>query len=215
MKSYTTITKDIIKGKKIYAFDKLDGSNIRAEWTKKNGFWKFGTRNQLIDVNNTRSGGKSEEGNNYWAEAVELIRSKYEEELIEIFKKNRWRKVICFFEFYGDRSFAGTHQPEKHDVLLFDVSVDNHGYLLPKDFMKTFKYIDTQKLLYYGNANQDFVKSVQEGSLDGMTFEGVVCKGQEFMSPGMPVMFKVKNKAWLDELKNYCNNDESKFNLLS
>lgn len=29
----------------IYAFDKLDGSNIRFEWSRKRGFYKFGTRN--------------------------------------------------------------------------------------------------------------------------------------------------------------------------
>lgn len=31
------------------AFKKYDGSNIRAEWSKKRGWYKFGTRTQLID----------------------------------------------------------------------------------------------------------------------------------------------------------------------
>lgn len=32
----------------IYAFDKIDGSNIRAEWSSKRGFYKFGSRNRLL-----------------------------------------------------------------------------------------------------------------------------------------------------------------------
>jgi hypothetical protein len=43
MKTYPSISRDIV-GQPIYAFDKLDGSNIRAEWSKKNGFHKFGSR---------------------------------------------------------------------------------------------------------------------------------------------------------------------------
>ena len=33
MKTYPSITKDIRDDIHIYAFDKLDGNNIRAEWT--------------------------------------------------------------------------------------------------------------------------------------------------------------------------------------
>ena len=32
-----------------YAFDKIDGSNFRAEWSKKRGWYKFGTRNTMIN----------------------------------------------------------------------------------------------------------------------------------------------------------------------
>lgn len=49
MKYYPSITKEIRHDIYIYAFDKLDGSNIRAEWNSKRGFYKFGTRNQLMD----------------------------------------------------------------------------------------------------------------------------------------------------------------------
>lgn len=30
-------------------FDKLDGSNLRFEWSKKQGWYKFGTRHRLFD----------------------------------------------------------------------------------------------------------------------------------------------------------------------
>jgi hypothetical protein len=40
MKEYPSIDREIRFGEPIYAFDKLDGSNIRAEWNKKRKFWK-------------------------------------------------------------------------------------------------------------------------------------------------------------------------------
>ena len=43
MKQYPTIPKTI-QSIDIIAFDKLDGSNIRAEWNPKKGFYKFGSR---------------------------------------------------------------------------------------------------------------------------------------------------------------------------
>jgi len=44
MKSYPSIPGKHTNGIPLTVFDKLDGSNIRAEWSKKRGFYKFGTR---------------------------------------------------------------------------------------------------------------------------------------------------------------------------
>ena len=51
MKSYPTIPHwhKGIYGEHVYGFNKLDGSNIRAEWNKKRGWYKFGTRNMIIN----------------------------------------------------------------------------------------------------------------------------------------------------------------------
>lgn len=49
MKHYPTIPKTVIHDVDVHVFDKLDGSNIRAEWNPKKGFYKFGSRKQLID----------------------------------------------------------------------------------------------------------------------------------------------------------------------
>jgi len=56
-------------------------------------------------------------------------------------------------------------------------------------------------------------EQVRDGTFPGMTFEGVVCKGPK-VSPGRPLMFKVKSRAWLDKLKNFCNGDESLYRRL-
>ena len=61
MKSYPSIGywNTGVLGTHVYAFDKLDGSNLRAEFTFKsaknnsfgNGFDRFGTKNQIIGIN--------------------------------------------------------------------------------------------------------------------------------------------------------------------
>jgi len=207
MQSYPSIERGfVVKGKPAYVFDKLDGSQIRAEWCKKKKFWKFGTRRQLI----SKSAGIKE-----WGEAVELILEKYERDLHDIFVKQRYLKVICFFEFWGPNSFAGKHQDEEHDVTLFDIRANKKGILPPKEFLKLTKGLDVPELLHYGNVNEPLVEQVRDGTLEGMTFEGVVCKMQDMKTPGIPFMFKLKNMAWLERLKGYCKGDEVLFRELA
>lgn len=202
MEQYHSITKKIVS-RPIYAFDKLDGSNLRVEWTRKNGFCKWGTKTQMMDETNPEFGA-----------GIGLFRAKYERDLHDIFKKERYEKTTAFFEYWSPNSFAGFHAPEPHNVTLFDIKVYKKGYLLPKDFLKLVGHLDVAKLLYHGNPNEDFVKSVQDSTLPGMTLEGVVCKGQEYVTPGMPLMFKVKALAWLNRLKIKCGADETLYERL-
>lgn len=184
-------------------FDKLDGSNIRAEWTKKKGFWKFGRRNGLLDDTNP-----------ILHRAPPLIMERYSEGLSKIFTDKRWQKAVCFFEFYGPTSFAGYHnETEEQTVTLIDVAADRKGFLEPKDFVRTFEDIHHAALLYTGRVGPDIVQQVKEGTLAGMTFEGVVCKGK-YISPGLPRMFKIKNIAWVLKLKEKCGEDEALFRAL-
>ena len=196
MKQYPSISKKIFDVS-IYAFDKLDGSNIRAEWTRKNGFYKFGSRRQLIDDTHETLG-----------EAVHLIR-KQEESLARVFKEEKWEQVTAFFEFYGESSFAGQHANEPHVATLIDVDVYKKGILLPRDFVDKFAHMGIPKVLYSGKANKEFQTSVEEGKLDGMTFEGVVCKG--IHRRNQVIMFKIKNLAWVDKLKNFCQDNKQLF----
>jgi len=185
--------------KRVLAFDKLDGSNIRAEWSDKKGFYKFGSRKQIMDENHPTLG-----------EAVKLIQEK-EDQLSAIFKKQNWKRVVAFFEFYGENSFAGSHQDEEHKVTLIDVSVYKHGMVEPEHFVEVFKDVGTPKVLYKGVIDEDFVTSVKTGTLDGMTFEGVVCK---YTNKGHVQMFKIKNRAWIDKLKIKCDGNDALFRRL-
>lgn len=203
MKSYPSISKEIRQDLYIYAFDKLDGSNIRAEWNPKKGFYKFGTRTQLID------------SQSQFGKAIPLIKEKYEQDLLNVFKNQKWESVICFFEFFGPSSFAGSHNSEEQQtVVLLDAAPYKHGLLEPADFIKYFGHLDTAKLLYEGHIDVALFDAVKQSTLDGMTFEGVVCKSANDKKTKAPIMFKIKSQAWLNKLKEYCKGDESLFQRL-
>jgi len=188
VKSYPSIPSEIVDHP-IYAFDKLDGSNIRAEWSRKRGFYKFGKRNHLLDDTNPML-----------QEARQLVTDGYAETMASILHQQRWDRAVCFFEFIGDRSFAGNHEDEPHRVVLFDVAGPK-GILEPREYLKLFEgRVRIADLLYSGNPNQLFVDQVRSSSLPGMTFEGVVCKGR-WLSPGRPLMFKLKSQAWIDRVR--------------
>jgi hypothetical protein len=200
MKQYPTIARTIDRGLQIYAFDKIDGSNIRAEWSRKNGFYKFGSRNVLMDVDHELG------------EAVKLIQKGYAFALGEIFRKQRWDRAICFFEFSGPNSFAGQHVDEPHKVVLIDVNPHKKGIEPPRDFIRTFGDLGIPTCLHVGKATVSFEQSVRDGTLSGLGSEGVVCKG---VRKGRHLtMFKIKSDAWIAKLKDFCGDDEKKFQRL-
>lgn len=204
MKHYPSITKEVRQDVYIYAFDKLDGSNIRAEWNNKRGFYKFGTRNQLMDQNTPTFG-----------RAIPMIKDKYEADMAKVFKERGWKDAICFFELWGPNSFAGQHSPQdKLDITLFDVNPYKQGILEPKEFIEYFGHLDTAKVLYEGMVTVELFDAVKQSTLPGMTGEGVVCKGASDSAAKKPVMFKIKSKAWLERLKVYCKGDDKLFSML-
>lgn len=198
MKQYPSISTKFSKAR-IFAFDKLDGSNIRAEWSEKKGFYKFGSRTQLMDENHPMLG-----------EAVKLIREK-EQQLGAIFSKQRWSRVVAFFEYYGANSFAGSHENEKRQVILIDVNVYKHGMVEPQHFVELFLDVGIPKVLFKGVIDEKFITSVKNGTLANMTFEGVVCK---YTEKNQVKMFKIKNRAWIDKLKVKCNGNDALFRRL-
>lgn len=197
MKTYPSISNKIDRHKKIYAFDKLDGSNIRAEWNPKRGFYKFGSRTQLLTNDSILYRSKG------------LIEDKYGEALNKIFHEQKYKKAIAFFEFYGPSSFAGSHNAtEDQTVTLFDVSYDTKGLMEPKSFLKLFdNKVEIAQLLYEGYPDQGFLEQVINGTLEGMTFEGVICKGS-YVSPGRPLMYKIKNEDWIFKVKETYKGNE-------
>lgn len=202
MKSYPSIDKKFAKKEEYYFFDKLDGSNIRAEWSKKKGFYKFGSRNALIDENHEQLG-----------ESVLLIKA-LEKEFNDFAKKSKIDRFVAFFEFFGENSFAGSHKDEAHKVVLIDVNEYKKGFMSPKDFLNYFEEsnIEIPKLLHKGKPTMEFIESVNNGEIEGMTFEGVI--GKRKQSKTSHDYFKVKNKAWLDKLKDKCGNNIALYNRL-
>ena len=204
MKKYPSITNVLYKHN-AYVFNKLDGCNVRAEWSPKRGFYKFGSRRRLV--------GRDDE---IFGRVYDLIPSKYEE-LEKIAKKNRWKKAVFFFELYGPSSFAGQHHPDEElTVTLIDVAVDNKGILLPKTFLKIFQdKVEIPDLLYQGKIDGALVHKIRSGNLEGMSLEGVVCKANQYESPGLPFMWKIKTNEWLEMVRELCGDDEDLFKKIS
>ena len=204
MKSYPSIDRKFVFDRTLVVFDKLDGSNIRAEWNHKRGFYKFGTRTRLLDESDPMLGG-----------AKPLILDTVGEELGRCFKNNRWERAVAFFEYWGEKSFAGTHDPDDtHCVTLIDVAPYLQGMLSPHKFINIFSGFDTPRVLHVGELSADLIDRVKDGSLEGMTYEGVVCK-YEHPKLKSSEMFKIKSRAWLADLRKMCGNNDALFRRLA
>lgn len=203
MKQYPSIPSKINGEIDIYAFDKLDGSNIRVEWTPKSGFSKFGTRKRLLS-----------EKDDHLGKAVTLFKEEWEAKLPKVFARQRWHhQVVLFFEFYGEKSFAGYHyDDDNHQLVLIDADVYKHGLVSPKEFLDVFEGMRTAKLLYRGKCNSTFIESVRNSTLEGMSLEGVVCKAHHPKKGN--IMFKVKSQAWLNKVKEKFGNQPELMNEL-
>lgn len=188
----------------MHVFDKLDGSNIRAEWSKKRGFYKFGTRHHLLGTDDPVLG-----------PSIELIVQKYGDDLSRRFGMLKYESAVAFFEYFGPASRFGHHViDDPHDVVLIDVNPYKIGILDPERFMASFGDMDIPKRLHVGPIDQTFMDSVYNGTLQGITDEGVVCKGKAARNTDVPVMFKLKTKRWLDALRAKCGTDQKLFDTL-
>lgn len=183
-----------------YVFDKLDGSNVSCEVTRKGGITKFAKRDGLLD-----------EQTPFLIQAATLIPEKYGDDLQRILRAERWDKATFYFEFYGPSSSFGWHKDEPHTVTLIDAAVHKHGFLEPREFLRVFKNVEHAALLHQGNFTREVADAVANSTLDGMTFEGVVAKGAWDRKKEMPLMFKWKSLAWLKKLHDVCGEDEALF----
>lgn len=180
-----------------HVFPKLDGSNVRAEWTPKKGLHKFGKRNHLLG-----------QGDALFP-AVEAMQ-QHEDTLSEIASKNRWQRATFFFEWVGDQSFAGSHDPtdETLTVKLIDIHVYKRGFLPVTEYIKHTKHLDFA-CPYLGEFHTSrFIGPVRRGDFPGQSFEGVVAKRD---SRKGRIQFKIKNRAWIDKLKEIHSTNWLKF----
>jgi len=176
------------------AFEKYDGSNLRFEWSKKRGFYKFGTKNRLFD-----------ESDPDYGTAIQLFNDTLADFVVDIVTANfkGIQKFIAYAEFLGERSFAGQHHPDDLKFLkLFDVNIHQKGFIPPNKFVKFCcnKGNDhVARVIYEGNLNHDFINKVRDGEFD--VFEGVVCKGMTGKSIHTLWMTKIKTNAYRKKLE--------------
>jgi hypothetical protein len=197
MKQYGSIPyyKNYI-GHDIIAFDKLDGSNIRFEWSRKRGFYKFGTRKMMIDRSHKEYGF-----------AIDLFMSKYAEGIDEAFEGENYEKIpsfVCFAELVGDKSAFGKHDFENDDfdIVLFDIDLYKKGIIPPKQFVEDFKHLRIPRIIYEGELNEAFIDRVKSNEFS--LSEGVVCKGVKKSRKEKDILFscKIKTDDWFERLKN-------------
>jgi len=182
-------------GEDIYAFDKLDGSNIRAEWNPKRGWYKFGTRNTMIDERDLQFGG-----------AITLFLNKYGDSLPKVFITNKSYKriesFVVFAEYVGEQSFAGRHiDGDPKDIILFDVDQYKHGFVTPKNFIEDFGHLHIPDVIYKGPYTMDFVQDIRNNN--HKLKEGVIVKGvyKTKNKKDEVWMVKVKTIDWLQKVK--------------
>ena len=199
MKSYPSIIRVDEAGwdRDLYTFDKLDGSNLRFEWSRKTGWYKFGTRKRLIDKNDPVFG-----------PAIPLFMETLAEPLAEIAHNNKWINIVAFAEFWGSKSLAGRHvENDPKTLTLFDVSIYRHGMLGPKEFLKHFKYLNIPKFFGVQKWNKTFVEQVRTSAIEGITFEGVVGKFGDYDDL---TLVKCKTNNWLEAIKRLYSEDEAR-----
>ena len=181
------------------AFEKLDGSNFRAKWTRKEGFDLFGTRTQLIDETAPTYG-----------EAVALFKANYAGWLNEFFKSDKnyreMREIIVFCEFYGEKTFAGTHiadDPKKLTVIDILTGHKDRHFVKPRELIKYFKgIVELPRVIYEGVLNDEFIRDVKTDKFN--TKEGVVCKGVQTSGAHRGAMWqcKIKTENYLQRLRD-------------
>jgi hypothetical protein len=194
-------------GRPFVAFDKLDGSNIRAEWDRKKGWHLFGSRRRLLDASQPLLG-----------QAIGLILEGYGDGLARVLVDDPAfqgsREATAYFEFLGPSSFAGQHDPavlgvptnELFRVVLIDVNVHRRGLVSAEQFVGRFGHLGIPRVVHRGELTADFVRNVRAGKFgDG---EGVILKGGEGHGRWMA---KVKTTAYLKRLKAFFQGDWQRY----
>lgn len=211
MKEYPSIpkvTKEFI-GRECISFKKYDGSNIRTEYSKKRGWYKFATRGgHLFDSSDPNFGA-----------AVTAFEKTHAEPLAKVITDNypKFDGAVAFLEFLGPHSFAGLHDPgvlgvesnDPKEVVLFDININKKGILSPREFLAKCKDLRIAEPIYFGILDDKFIQSIRNSeTLD----EGCVCKGMDNPN-SIHTLWRCKIKTWayLKKIQKYFGTSYGKF----
>lgn len=171
-------------GKPCIAFYKYDGSNLRFEWSPKQGWHKFGTKKQLFDASEPVFG-----------KAIPIFMDGMGEEIVRRVKdlERGIQRITVFTEYFGPNSFAGKHdENDQMELRLIDAFLFKRGFMAPRTFVKTFGDLPyAAQIVYEGNLNRKFIDDVRTGQYP--VWEGVVAKGADWM-------VKVKTNAYFQKI---------------
>jgi hypothetical protein len=192
MKAYPSIPRTF-RDFEAYVFDKLDGSNLRFEYSRKGGWVKFGTRTRLFD-----------ETDDVFGPAKSLFLNTIADSLANVLTGLRTERALVFAEYWSPNTIGGVQHkvPASEKTLtVFDLELYKKGRVHPADFRKILEdKVPTARFLGIHNWTRGFVERVRVGDLEGITFEGVVGKASGYRGNEI-VMVKAKTQAWIDAIK--------------
>jgi hypothetical protein len=176
-------------GNWVWAFEKLDGQNIRLGGSTKRGIYKFGTRWDRIS-----------EGDRSLGPYFREFRETFERDLIKSLSKGgKVRHFVLFGELVGEGSFRGIHREgDKLSIRPFDIWIEGSGWVLPEEFIERFGFLDQPPLVWQGKLGGDFIDRVWRGEL-GVN-EGVMAKG---VQKGEYFRLKIKTEDWLNRVREF------------
>jgi hypothetical protein len=182
-------------GKPCIAFYKYDGSNLRWEWSPKQGWHKFGTRHQLFDRSDPVFG-----------PAIPIFLDTMGDEIVRRVKEQdrNIQRITAFTEYFGPGSFAGRHvEGEQMELRLIDVFLFKKAFIPARQFVKMFGDAPwCAEVVYEGNLNKQFILDVRDGKYP--VWEGVIAKGDGFM-------VKIKTNAYFAKLNEVYGTDYRKY----
>jgi hypothetical protein len=175
-----------------YVFTKYDGSNLRFEWSRKTGWYKFGTRHRMIDKTDRAFGS-----------VIKLFKTTIGPDLESTLRSN-WpgaRSFLVFCEYFGQSSFAGQHvSDEPKELRLIDVNPFQQGIIGPEEFIQVFgdkPY--AAKFLGEHLLDANYIDSIRNAeSIEDTHYEGVIAKWGERHNLQMT---KIKTLRWLNDVK--------------
>lgn len=199
MKEYPSISASrgtkFVEIPNAYLFDKLDGRQVRAEWSKKRGWHKWGTRHHLVD-----------ESDLCYGRAIQMFKGSMADVIEGIARGQRWESVTAYLELWQPRtatssgSLGGIFDPANLEfhLTLFDIEPYKKCILGPREFLDLFGDSGfTPKCLGNANWTRGLVEDVFQGKVPGVTFEGVVVKSG---TRHAQMRAKAKTQAWIDAI---------------
>lgn len=181
--------------KKCFVFEKYDGTNLHWTWDYQFGWLAFGTRRHEYDF--TLSGEQLFHKEHPQLEgALKIFFDQYSQPLAQMFTDNCHFKASVFTEFFGAKSFAGSHVSiDPKQLVLFDVQVEG-DFIPPEQFIKDYAVFNVARLVYHGKYSGQLVEDIRQGKFK--VNEGAVIKGME---KDERIVVKVKTNAYLEKLK--------------
>lgn len=176
----------------MYFFDKLDGKNIRIEWTKKKGYIKYGSRHQLCSKDDKVFG-----------PAFKLFDDVLAGKIEDIIKWKKWEDPVTIFcEYWGKESLGGIDKEgDEMYISLIDVNIHRRGFLHPKEFVALIdKFSGGEIANFIGRYKftKEFQESVYRNEIPLISSEGAVGKQQE---RNLTIRTKIKTDEWKNKIR--------------